>query len=82
MELFGTDGVRGEAGSFLSAELAMKVASFFPGISVVIQNQLASSKGSMNYVPDVSKFKEKFSVRQEIDLELAIKKTISHYQKQ
>ena len=26
MELFGTDGVRGEAGSFLTAELAMKVA--------------------------------------------------------
>lgn len=26
MKLFGTDGVRGEAGSFLSAELAMKVA--------------------------------------------------------
>jgi len=26
MELFGTDGVRGEAGSFLSAEVAMKVA--------------------------------------------------------
>ncbi len=26
MKLFGTDGVRGEAGSFLSAEIAMKVA--------------------------------------------------------
>ncbi|MEA2099453.1 MAG: phosphoglucosamine mutase [Campylobacterota bacterium] len=26
MKLFGTDGVRGEAGSFLSAELAMKIA--------------------------------------------------------
>ncbi len=26
MKLFGTDGVRGEAGSFLSAELAMRVA--------------------------------------------------------
>ncbi len=26
MKLFGTDGVRGEAGSFLSAEMAMKVA--------------------------------------------------------
>ncbi|MDX1296115.1 MAG: phosphoglucosamine mutase, partial [Sulfurimonadaceae bacterium] len=26
MKLFGTDGVRGEAGSFLNAELAMKVA--------------------------------------------------------
>ena len=26
MKLFGTDGVRGEAGSYLSAELAMKVA--------------------------------------------------------
>ena len=26
MKLFGTDGVRGEAGSFLTASLAMKVA--------------------------------------------------------
>ncbi|MBD3824812.1 MAG: hypothetical protein IE916_09945, partial [Epsilonproteobacteria bacterium] len=26
MKLFGTDGVRGEAGSFLSAEVAMRVA--------------------------------------------------------
>ena len=26
MKLFGTDGVRGEAGTFLTAELAMKVA--------------------------------------------------------
>jgi len=26
MKLFGTDGVRGEAGSFLSASVAMKVA--------------------------------------------------------
>jgi len=26
MKLFGTDGVRGEAGSFLTAELAMRVA--------------------------------------------------------
>ena len=26
MKLFGTDGVRGKAGSFLSAEMAMKIA--------------------------------------------------------
>ena len=26
MKLFGTDGVRGKAGAFLSVELAMKVA--------------------------------------------------------
>lgn len=62
-------------------DLALKVASFFPGISVVIQNQLPSSKGSVNYVPDVSKFKERYNLMQEIDLGMAIKKTISHYKK-
>ena len=33
MKLFGTDGVRGEAGSFLSAELAMRVAMATGSIS-------------------------------------------------
>jgi hypothetical protein len=55
------------------------VSGFFPGISVVVQNQYISTR--TNYIPDVSKFKNKFSYRGEIGLELAIQKTISFYQK-
>ena len=35
MKLFGTDGVRGEAGSFLTAQLAMKVAMAGVGIGPI-----------------------------------------------
>ena len=62
-------------------ELAMKVAGFFPGISVNILNQIRTTDRIQNYIPDVSKFKKKFNFIEDIELENAIQKTISHYQK-
>jgi phosphoglucosamine mutase len=41
MKLFGTDGVRGEAGSFLSAEVAMKVAM---ATGIYLKNQAVTNR--------------------------------------
>lgn len=62
-------------------ELAMTIAGFFPGISVNILNQVRPTDRNQNYIPDVSKFKKEFNLNQNIDLENAIQKTISYYQK-
>lgn len=62
-------------------ELAMTIAGFFPGISVNILNQVRTTDRNQNYIPDVSKFKKEFNFNQNIDLENAIQKTITYYQK-
>jgi nucleoside-diphosphate-sugar epimerase len=59
-------------------ELAMMIAGYFPGISVNILNQTHPADRNQNYVPDVTKFKEKFNLSPKIDLEEAILKTISY----
>jgi len=41
MKLFGTDGVRGEAGSFLSAEVAMKVAM---AVGIYLKSQALTNR--------------------------------------
>lgn len=62
-------------------ELALKIADLFPGISVIKLNQNKSTDRNQNYVPDVSQFKNKFGIYQNIDLDSAVKKTIEYYQK-
>jgi dTDP-glucose 4,6-dehydratase len=61
------------------AELALKIAELFPGISVNILNQNRATDRNQNYVPDVSKFKNKFELNQNIGLEIAIQRTIEYY---
>ena len=60
-------------------KLALKIAELFPGISINILNQNRSTDRNQNYVPDVSKFKNKFELNQNIDLEIAIQRTIEYY---
>jgi dTDP-glucose 4,6-dehydratase len=62
-------------------ELALTIAKFFPGISVNILNQIRKTDRNQNYIPDIAKFKNEFRLNQSIDLETAIKKTISFYKK-
>lgn len=62
-------------------ELAFSIAGFFPGITVNILNQVRPTDRNQNYIPDVSKFKKRFNVNQNTDLEEAIQRTISFYQK-
>jgi nucleoside-diphosphate-sugar epimerase len=61
------------------SELAFKIAELFPGVSVKILNQTRVTDRNQNYIPDVSKFKTKFEFNQNIELDLAIKKTIAYY---
>jgi dTDP-glucose 4,6-dehydratase len=58
-------------------DLAMMIASYFPGITVNILNQTHPTDRNQNYVPDVTKFKRKFKTSPILDLEEAILKTIS-----
>ena len=60
------------------ADLAMKVAAFFPGLKVEVLNQVRPTDRNQNYVPDVSKFKKEFNLAQIINLEQAISKTIEY----
>ena len=60
-------------------DLAFKIAEFFPGISVNTLNLTRPGDRNQNYIPDVSKFKNKFKFDQNTDLDNAIQKTISFY---
>ena len=51
----------------------------FRSILVDILNQNRATDRNQNYVPDVSKFKNKFELYQNIDLKIAIQKTIEYY---
>jgi nucleoside-diphosphate-sugar epimerase len=81
------EGRRGEAYNVGSdspisiKELAFRVAHFFPDISVKILGQIRNTDRNFNYIPDVTKFKTEFNLNLNIDLENAIQKTISFYQK-
>jgi nucleoside-diphosphate-sugar epimerase len=57
-------------------ELALMIAGFFPGTTVNILNQNLATDGNRNYIPDVTKFNEKFKLGPIIELEEAILKTI------
>jgi len=61
------------------SELAYKIAELFPGVSVNILNQTRATDRNQNYVPDVLKFKTKFEFNQNIELDIAIKRTLEFY---
>lgn len=71
----------GSGESISIKELAKVITGFFPDTKVNILNQVRAIDRNQNYVPDVTKFKEDFKPNQIIDLENAVKKTISFYQK-
>jgi len=62
-------------------ELAYKVASFFPGLTVDILNQSNPTDRNQNYIPDTQKAMESFNLSNSIDLEESIRRTIGFHKK-
>lgn len=60
-------------------ELALKVAGFFPDISVKILNQVLPTDRNQNYVPNINKAKTQFHFKERISLTDSISKTIQYY---
>ncbi len=60
-------------------DLAMKIADFFPDISVNILNQTRPMDRNFNYIPDISKAKEQFHLSDGITFDEAISRTIKYY---
>jgi dTDP-glucose 4,6-dehydratase len=60
-------------------KLALKIADFFPAISVNILNQIHPTDRNFNYVPDISKAKEQFHFGDGITFDEAIYRTIKYH---
>jgi nucleoside-diphosphate-sugar epimerase len=60
-------------------ELALKVADFFPDISIKILNQVSVTDRNQNYLPSINKAKSQFHFGEGISLKDSIFKTIQYY---
>ena len=57
-------------------ELAQRVAGYFPGITIELQNQIRKTDRNQNYIPDTSKAFSQFNFSKGISLNDSILKTI------
>ena len=60
-------------------DLAIMVSGFFPGTKIDILNQIRNTDRNQNYIPDVTKAKIEFGLKNGLWLKEAINRTISFY---